>query len=204
MLMSKLLSRFHSIISAYPLPTHMLTSAGLWAIGDYCAQSIDAKTLLSHSQLQWKRLLATTGFASMLIAPLGHLWYENLDRIVFRVFKISSVQTARVLSAKVFLDTAVFGPVYLAAFFAFMTVTVEDGGWKDVGDKLKRDFGPTFAAQLGFWPPVQMLNFWKVPVRYQLLVVNTASILDSTFLSWARANRDWFHLIFSSKNTDKE
>ena len=55
---------------------------------------------------------------------------------------------------------------------------------QDVKDKCKRDFLSAYAAELVFWPAFQAVNFWKVPVRHQLLAVNTACLLDATFLCW--------------------
>jgi len=55
---------------------------------------------------------------------------------------------------------------------------------QDVKEKCKRDFLSAYAAELVFWPAFQAVNFWKVPVRHQLLAVNTACLLDATFLCW--------------------
>ena len=55
---------------------------------------------------------------------------------------------------------------------------------QDVKEKISRDFIATYCAELVFWPTFQAINFWKVPVRHQLLAVNTACLLDSTFLCW--------------------
>lgn len=35
----------------------------------------------------------------------------------------------------------------------------------------------------------QTLNFMKVPVDYQLLVVNSATVLESTFMCWCAVLR---------------
>lgn len=53
------------------------------------------------------------------------------------------------------------------------------------------DFAPTYAAELAVWPVVQTINFSKVPVRHQLLVVNTFSLLDAAFISWVGHQEDW-------------
>jgi hypothetical protein len=37
---------------------------------------------------------------------------------------------------------------------------------------------------------VQGVNFWKVPVQHQLLVVNVVSLADCTFLSWVKHQQD--------------
>ncbi len=58
---------------------------------------------------------------------------------------------------------------------------------QDVKAKCKRDFLSAYAAELVFWPTFQALNFWKIPVRHQLLAVNLACLLDATFLCWYAA-----------------
>lgn len=55
---------------------------------------------------------------------------------------------------------------------------------QDVKNRVRQDFIPTFLAECLYWPFIQGFNFWKVPVKHQLLVVNTACLADSTFLSW--------------------
>ena len=55
---------------------------------------------------------------------------------------------------------------------------------QDVRQKIKHDFLSTYLAELAIWPAFQAINFWKVPVRHQLLVVNTGCLLDATFLCW--------------------
>ena len=55
---------------------------------------------------------------------------------------------------------------------------------KDVKQKLRNDFWSAYLAELAFWPAFQAVNFWKVPVRHQLLAVNLACLVDATFLCW--------------------
>ena len=55
---------------------------------------------------------------------------------------------------------------------------------QDVKHKIERDFVSTYLAELAFWPAFQAFNFAKVPVRHQLLAVNSACLLDATFLCW--------------------
>jgi hypothetical protein len=38
---------------------------------------------------------------------------------------------------------------------------------------------------------VQTANFSYVPVRHQLLAVNTFSLLDAAFISWVGNQQDW-------------
>jgi protein Mpv17 len=201
----RLAERFHSRIQSRPISTHLATSLTLWGIGDYAAQCIEAeKLILSAKDFHLARFASTVAFAGIFVAPLGHFWYENLGKITAVVLKRTGFasSTRNVLIGKVALDSFAFGPVYLAAFFAFMTKAL-GGAEADVWEKLEKDFASTFAAQMMFWPPIQLLNFWKTPVRYQLLVVNCVCIVDSTFLSWARANDQWFGKLIGRQNKEE-
>eukprot|EP00882_Tetradesmus_deserticola_P022936 GHRQ01024942.1.p3 GENE.GHRQ01024942.1~~GHRQ01024942.1.p3 ORF type:complete len:111 (+),score=58.08 GHRQ01024942.1:434-766(+) len=83
------------------------------------------------------------------------------------------------------------GSVYVAAFFAFGSIVLEGSGLQGFMQKMKVDFIPTYAAELALWPLVQTANFSYVPVRHQLLAVNTFSLLDAAFISWAGNQEDW-------------
>ena len=56
---------------------------------------------------------------------------------------------------QVIADTAVFGPLHVGGYFTYMTL-LEGGSWGDAMTKLRRDFWPTFSAELTVWPPLQV------------------------------------------------
>ena len=138
--------------------------------------------------LATRHLAASALYGAAVVGPLGHAWYRWLDAFVSARFLRGS---ARFVAAKVLLDEVVFGPVHVAGFFATVVVVAEGGGAAEVAAKVRRDFASTYAAELAFWPAFQAVNFWKVPVRHQLLAVNLACLLDATFLCWASAHDDW-------------
>ena len=55
---------------------------------------------------------------------------------------------------------------------------------KEVADRVKDRLWPTMLAQWSFWIPVQYLNFRFTPVRHQLNVVLTTSVVWTAFLSY--------------------
>ncbi|GAB4814898.1 hypothetical protein N2152v2_001944 [Parachlorella kessleri] len=158
----------------YPLLMDCLNSLVLWTIGDFLAQLIEKKGF------SLRRLLCTSCWGFFAIAPFGHYWYLGLEAFVSHIAAEGSV----------FCDLAVFGSIHVIGFFTFLTL-VEGGSWQDVGHKFRTDFWSTYAAECAFWSIVQTFNFSLVPVKYQLLVVNTAALFDSTFLCWARSQADW-------------
>ena len=83
--------------------------------------------------------------------PCSEAWYKLLDRIVAKRFAPGS---ARFVAAKVAVDSVVFGPAHIAAWFFWATV-LQGGTTSEVHEKLERDLLPTFFAEMCFWPLVQ-------------------------------------------------
>ena len=61
-----------------------------------------------------------------LTGPVGHIWYEVLDKAARRRF---APGTLKFIATKVVGDEILFGPVHVAGFFAFMTAA-EGGSWQ--------------------------------------------------------------------------
>lgn len=162
----------------------MTTSALLWGLGDVIAQKVaEKKTVLDN-----RRVASTAGFGMAFMGPVGHFWYQGLDSWIARAFRIG---TPSFLAAKVFADSAILGPIYVIAFYAWGAFTIDRVGFEGFKEKLAQDFLPTYAAELCFWPAFQTLNFTRIPVQHQLLAVNFMTLLDASFLSWARCQEDW-------------
>ncbi|KAK9806218.1 hypothetical protein WJX72_005796 [[Myrmecia] bisecta] len=177
---------YEGVMAVAPVRTQMATSAFLWGLGDVFAQKVDGQKKLDN----WHVLMSGI-YGATVIGPCGHFWYQGLEKFVANRFAHGS---AKFIATKVACDELIFGPLHVLSFFAFM-VKAEGGSWKDVGEKIKRDFVTAYAAELVFWPTFQTINFWKVPVQHQLLAVNTACLLDSTFLCWVNKQDDWTRVL---------
>ncbi|GJP29639.1 hypothetical protein CLOM_g19274 [Closterium sp. NIES-68] len=136
----------------------------------------------------YRRVLTTALFGAGFVGPLGHYWYEGLESFV-RTRMGLRPSTMRFVAAKLFLDTFVFGPVHLAAFFTY-TGLVAGHSLAQVRRDLARDFVPGFLTEATVWPVIQTVNFKVVPVQHQLLFVNFFCLLDSAWLSWLKHQQD--------------
>eukprot|EP00884_Botryococcus_braunii_P021351 jgi/Botrbrau1/78/Bobra.0022s0068.1 len=173
---------YEGALKNQPVLTQMVTSAGLWALGDVIAQRVEGS-----KGVNWRRTVSSSAYGAVVIGPVGHLWYSKLDRLVRSRYQPG---TLAFVGLKVVADEVLFGPIHVAGFFAWM-VKANNGTWQDVWEKVRRDFWSSYAAELAFWPAFQTLNFWKIPVRHQLLAVNSACLLDATFLCWVQNQEDW-------------
>jgi len=169
-------------LQSKPVSTQAVTTALLWGVGDMASQRVERK-----KNFDWRRTMQTMAYAGCCLGPIGHFWYLGLDTVAARYLQPGTLAN---VATKVLADSLIYGPLHVALFFGYMEI-VEGHGLQGAAKKLKQDFWPTFAAELGFWPAFQAMNFWRVPVEHQLLAVNIACIFDSTFLCWAKHEDQW-------------
>ncbi|XP_058113828.1 uncharacterized protein LOC131256803 [Magnolia sinica] len=196
---------YQKCLAVHPVKTQIISSGVLWGIGDVAAQTISHSTLQKHPlnsteggeefKINWKRVAITSMFGFGFVGPVGHFWYEGLDRFIRLRLQLQP-KSLRFVTAKVATDALIFGPLDLFAFFTYMGFSAGRSA-AEVKEDLKRDFLPAFILQGGVWPIVQVANFRFIPVRYQLLYVNVLCLVDSAFLSWLEQQKDapwkqWF------------
>ncbi|KAJ4822602.1 hypothetical protein Tsubulata_021931 [Turnera subulata] len=204
--MLKLWRWYQHCLSAHPVKTQTISSGILWGIGDigaqYITHSTAAKRLQKSGQnvdtefkINWKRAAITSTFGFGFVGPVGHFWYQGLDRYIKLRLQLQP-KSVRFVAAKVAADGIIFGPFDLFVFFSYMGFSTGKN-IDQVKEGLKRDFLPALILEGGIWPIVQIANFRYVPVQYQLLYVNVFCLLDSAFLSWIEQQNDapwkkWF------------
>lgn len=145
-------------------------------------------------KIDWRRVAITSMFGFAFVGPVGHYWYEYLDRAMRRL-KLQP-KSLKFVTAKVVTDGLIFGPLDLLIFFSYIGFA-SGRSVEQVKEDVKRDFLPALIVGGTVWPAVQVANFRYVPVRYQLLYVNFFCLLDSSFLSWIEQQGDapwkqWF------------
>ncbi|KAI7733722.1 hypothetical protein M8C21_002954, partial [Ambrosia artemisiifolia] len=133
--------------------------------------------------------------------------YEGLDRFL-KVKLQYQPKSLRFVATKVALDGIIFGPVDLFVFFTYMGFA-SGKSLNQVKEDVKRDFLPALVLEGGIWPLVQVANFRFIPVKYQLLYVNSFCLLDSCFLSWLEQQQDaawkqWFKILSLKEHNNKE
>ncbi|KAL2318224.1 hypothetical protein Fmac_032100 [Flemingia macrophylla] len=139
-------------------------------------------------KINWKRVSTTSLFGLGFVGPVGHYWYEGLDRFI-RLRLMLKPNSVRFVATKVAVDGFLFGPLDLLVFFTYMGFS-SGKSVPQIKEDVKRDFLPAFVLEGGIWPVVQVANFRFIPVRYQLLYVNFFCLLDSCFLSWVEQQQD--------------
>lgn len=195
--MLKLWKWYQNSLAVHPVKTQVISSGFIWGFGDIAAQTITYSTAKRHQQNQdegkklkinWKRVATTSLFGFGFVGPVGHYWYEGLDRVI-RSRLLLQPNSFRFVATKVAVDGVIFGPLDLLVFFTYMGFSTGKSV-PQIKEDVKRDFLPALMLEGGIWPLLQVANFRFVPVRYQLLYVNFFCLVDSCFLSWLEQQQD--------------
>ncbi|CAI8605747.1 unnamed protein product [Vicia faba] len=195
--MLKLWRWYQKCLVVHPVKTQVISSGFIWGAGDVAAQCVTHYTAQKRTtdeddnrefKINWKRVSTTSLFGLAFVGPVGHFWYEGLDRFI-RLRLLLKPNSFRFVAAKVAADGFLFGPLDLLVFFTYMGFSTGKSV-PQIKEDVKRDFLPALVLEGGIWPVVQVANFRYVPVRYQLLYVNFFCLLDSCFLSWVEQQQD--------------
>ncbi|KFO71759.1 Protein Mpv17, partial [Cuculus canorus] len=112
--------------------------------------------------------------------PVVGGWYRVLDRLVPGNTKVVAVK-------KMMLDQGGFAPCFLGCF---LTITGVMNGLsaEENWAKIQQDYVDALLTNYCIWPPVQIANFYFVPLQHRLAVVQCVAIIWNCYLSW-KANR---------------
>lgn len=214
--MLKVWKWYQNCLAVHPVKTQIISSGLIWGCGDIAAQTVTHCTAQKRRQISgeaeelvinWRRVATTSLFGFGFVGPVGHFWYEGLDRVMKSRLHLQP-KSMRFVASKVALDGIIFGPLDLLVFFSYMGFSSGKSA-AQVKEDVKRDFVPAFILEGGIWPLLQVANFRFVPVRYQLLYVNFFCLLDSCFLSWVEQQQDapwkqWFKSFLAMKEEESQ
>uniref|UniRef100_A0A8C3XHW2 Mitochondrial inner membrane protein Mpv17 n=1 Tax=Cyanoderma ruficeps TaxID=181631 RepID=A0A8C3XHW2_9PASS len=109
----------------------------------------------------------------LLQGPVVGSWYRILDWLIPGNTKVVAVK-------KVILDQGCFAPCFLGCFLAVTGATN--------GLSVQENWSKIQQVRAAIWPPVQIANFYFVPLQHRLAVVQCVAIVWNCYLSW-KANR---------------
>ncbi|XP_056873024.1 protein Mpv17 isoform X1 [Takifugu flavidus] len=169
---------YQSLMSRYPWTVQIVTAGSLVGVGDVISQQLIERRGLAHHNMQRTAKMMSIGF--FFVGPVIGSWYKVLDRLVVGGGKSAAMK-------KMLVDQLCFAPCFLAAFFcvsgSLNGLTLEENV-----RKLKRDYTDALISNYYLWPPVQIANFYFVPLHYRLAVVQVVAVGWNSYLTW-KANK---------------
>ncbi|KAL3668400.1 hypothetical protein V7S43_006488 [Phytophthora oleae] len=160
-----------------PLLTKGVTSAVLFGLGDRIAQRTEnsetGNDAEDHHGL--KRTVRMMLWGGLVFAPVGHAWYNLLEKAVRSKGAASIVK-------KIAVDQVIFSPPLSLAFFTYAGVSEGKPVRETVASAVAK-LPPTLAVNWTVWPLVHVCTFGFVPLQYRILFINVVNIGWSAFLS---------------------
>ena len=125
----------------------------------------------------FKRTATFSFVECFYVAPLMYINYSFiLPRLV--------PATARYITfKKVAIDQTAFACILTSGFFVLLNL-IEGFSLKEAVDHLREKLWQTMCFTWKLWIPTQCINFYFVPIKYQVLFANMVSIIDNTMLSF--------------------
>ncbi|XP_010390197.1 protein Mpv17 isoform X7 [Corvus cornix cornix] len=163
---------------SFPPKWAVLVAGALMGAGDVIAQQlVEQRGLRGHHCPRTLKMMAI-GFC--FVGPVVGNWYRILDRLIPGNTKVVAVK-------KMVLDQGAFAPCFLGCFLA-VTGAMNGLSVQDNWSKIQRDYMDALMTNYCIWPPVQIANFYFVPLQHRLAVVQCVAIVWNCYLSW-KANR---------------
>ena len=167
---------YNRLLTKYPLPTKMVTSGFLFGIGDVLCQSIE-QYKAEKFKLNLTRLSRFSFFGCFMAAPVLSFHYGTILQW------ISTKTTPLAILTKVAFDQTFFAIFFL--YYIFMAMPLIEGkNLEEAKEGVKEKLWPSLITNWKIWPAVQFLNFYLVPVKFHLLVVNSVAVFWNAYISW--------------------
>lgn len=118
------------------------------------------------------------------LAPCIEIWYSKLLPAITARYFMNMSNTKRIF-CRLLVDTVVYAPFSYTGFYLIRDVAMKPGRKiEDVKAEVKEKFISTLMADWAIWTPVNLLNFWVVPVHWQGLYVGIFSFFFNVILSY--------------------
>jgi len=143
---------------------------------DTCRNVRVASGFWHFSQLEWSRTLTLAAVGLLYSGPVGHLWFNTLEKLVRTQHQVLSV------TLKLLIDQLMYAPVAISGYLVVRSI-LEGRSGPQIRAKLEEKVVPATQAAWQFWPFVNLVSFSVVPVIYRVLFGNACAIYWNARLS---------------------
>lgn len=103
-------------------------------------------------------------------------WYGILEKYIGSESKTSALK-------KVAADQLIFAPNFLLIFIVSIN-TLQMKPWKETKENLIKNYPDILKTNYKIWPFVQMINFYLMPLNYQVVFAQIVALFWNTYLSF--------------------
>ena len=148
-----------------------------------------------HAKIDWNQAGRFALLNAVVAAPALHYWYNYLNRLVPGTTVIAVIK-------RVVWDEFVFAPLYLPVFLASLWA-VEGSPLNTIPRMVYQEVPSILMAEWIMWIPTMAITFRYIPVKFQVLVINSVGIFWYTFLSYTAKKAHTKHGLSAVDEMDK-
>ncbi|XP_060528562.1 mpv17-like protein 2 [Cylas formicarius] len=165
------------VFGKYLLTTNIVSSGVLMLVGDACQQEIEYRQHKLKERYDLARMTRMF-IVGLLLGPIHHYYY-------LYIAKIMPKRDFTTVVKKIGLDQFMMSPICIATFFYGMGL-LEMKTPRNINEEIARKFVDVYVMDWCVWVPTQYVNFYYVPVKYQVLWINAVTMLYNVFLSFIK------------------
>ena len=162
-------SNYNKLMNRHPWCTTSATSGLLLGMSDVIAQGIIEHRSLKEYDV--RNTMKSIMIGCVFTGPGARTWYMILDRFVKGHTGLATVK-------KVHVDQLCMAPLLLAALFVLSERR------EDIRLKFRTSYTSTLLTNYTYWPWLQGINFYFVPVLYRSIFVHVAGLFWNSYITW--------------------
>ncbi|EFN52471.1 hypothetical protein CHLNCDRAFT_13495, partial [Chlorella variabilis] len=140
-----------------------------------------AQRLLGARRLALRRCALMSLYGMLWYGPSNHIWQRLLVRI-FRSFQPGLLQHVQVVAQRVALDQLTYAPVNNTLMITYVALVADRLGWAAARAKVRAELPAVQLRGWRFWPCIQAVNQFLVPLRFRVLCNSAAAVCWTAFV----------------------
>ncbi|XP_050309430.1 protein Mpv17-like [Anthonomus grandis grandis] len=170
---------YQKLLNERSVLVNSIQTGVLMSTGDLlCQTAIEKKP---WKAVQLRRTLEFSFLGVTLVGPAVSLWFKLLAQ------QFGHGSEAGTVLKKMACDQLIFAPGFLPVFLISVGLLHGDNR-EQLKLKLRKEYGKIIRTNWKIWPTVQLLNFYLMPLRYQVLFVQIVALFWNIYLSSVTQN----------------
>lgn len=168
---------YKQLLHTRPLITNVLTTCTFMTTGDLTSQFI----LQQKDEIDLRQTARFAVAGLIFVGPVVRGCLVAIDKI------FGPTSSMLVLGKKLLFDQGFCAPLFLVGNITTLTL-LKTQSFEQVRLELDRSYFNLLQMNYTFWPFVQIVNFYFIPLTYRVLFGSTAALIWNTMFSYKLYN----------------
>lgn len=171
--MFKIIKTYQRLLHQRPFITNVMTTCTFMVTGDLTSQTF----FQNKEHIDPKQTLRFAIAGLIFVGPVVRGCLVMIDKI------FGPTASLKVLAKKLLLDQGICAPCFLAGNITILTF-LQERSIEGVKKELNNSYMNLLKLNYTFWPFVQVINFYFIPLTYRVLFGSSAALAWNTLFSY--------------------